>query len=387
MLQLTWDNAALLSPNTASKLAIKDEDRIELRLKDRTLEAPALIIPGHPDDTVTVHFGYGRTKASPTAIGKGFNAYKLFDGDAYFSKGVEIRNLGGKWDLARTHVHYRMEGREIVRRGDVKDYLANPSSIVPKALKSPKASLLKRRPTARDAWAMVIDLNSCIGCNTCTIACQAENNIPIVGKEQVRNAREMHWIRVDRYYEGVSSNPKTYFQPVPCMHCETAPCEVVCPTAATNHSGEGLNQMVYNRCVGTRYCSNNCPYKVRRFNFLHYADVKTSSLRLLYNPNVTVRSRGVMEKCTYCIQRIEEVRIKAQKENREIKDGEIIPACAQACPTQAITFGDKSNANNKVAKLKSLPLNYAVLDDLGTLPRTTYLAKLYNENPQWRKER
>ncbi|HXW53375.1 MAG TPA: TAT-variant-translocated molybdopterin oxidoreductase, partial [Myxococcota bacterium] len=288
ILQLTWDNAALLSPHTAKKLAIDDEDRIELRIKDRKVEAPALVIPGHPDDAITVYFGYGRTRATQTGINRGFDAYKLFDGESYFSKNIKIRKQNAKWELARTHVHYRMEDRQIVRRGDLKEYLKSPQSIVANQVK--KSSLLKNRLDARYAWAMVIDLTSCIGCNTCTIACQAENNIPIVGKAQVQNAREMHWIRVDRYYEGKSENPKTFFQPVPCMHCETAPCEVVCPTAATNHSREGINQMVYNRCVGTRYCSNNCPYKVRRFNFLHYADSKTRNFRLMYNPSVTVRS-------------------------------------------------------------------------------------------------
>lgn len=384
ILQLCWDNAALLSPKTAEKLGLKDEDKIELRLNDYHVEAPTLIVPGHPDDALTVHFGYGRTR-SYLASGRGFSAFEIFNGN-YFSTGVQIKNLHEKWELARTNLHYRMENRELILRGSLNDYLKDPSSIVPQSVRAPGPSLLPKRENADHAWAMVIDLNSCIGCNTCTIACQAENNIPVVGKAQVQKSREMHWIRVDRYYEGGIENPKTLFQPVPCMHCEKAPCELVCPTVATVHSSEGLNQMVYNRCIGTRYCSNNCPYKVRRFNFLQYADMKTPNMRLMYNPNVTIRSRGVMEKCTYCIQRIEEGRIKSRLENRDIKDGDITPACAQACPTEAITFGDKFDSSSKLAGLLKLPLNYSVLHELGTLPRTTYLAKLSNENPRWKKE-
>jgi molybdopterin-containing oxidoreductase family iron-sulfur binding subunit len=275
-----------------------------------------------------------------------------------------------------------MEGRPLVQVGTLSEYRAHPEFVHEEAHESPPfPSLYPEYRYAQYAWGMAIDLNVCVGCNACVIACQAENNIPIVGKSEVARSREMHWLRIDRYYKGKLDTPETYFQPVPCMHCEKAPCEVVCPVAATVHSAEGLNDMVYNRCVGTRYCSNNCPYKVRHFNFFRYADYETTSLKLLHNPDVTVRSRGVMEKCTYCVQRINAARIEAQKEQRLIRDGEVVTACQQACPTGAIIFGNINDASSQVAKMKATPLNYSLLAELNTQPRTTYLARLRNPNP------
>jgi MoCo/4Fe-4S cofactor protein with predicted Tat translocation signal len=393
--KLTWDNATLISPNTAQRLGLSYRvgarggehgrvftDLVELRYQGRTLRAPIWIVPGHADECVTLHLGYGRSRAGKVGTNTGFNAYGIRTADApYHGTGLEIRKLGSEYSLACTQYHHSMEGRDLVRAATLEEYRKDPN-FAHHGRHEPEASLYPPFPYEGYAWGMTIDVSACIGCNACVVACQAENNIPIVGKTEVTRGREMHWLRIDRYYKGSPENPETYHQPIPCMQCEKAPCELVCPVAATSHSHEGLNDMVYNRCVGTRYCSNNCPYKVRRFNFFEYADFKTESLKPMRNPDVTVRSRGVMEKCTYCVQRINAAKIEAEKENRQVRDGEIQTACQAACPTQAIVFGDINNPESVVAKSKSDSLNYGLLTELNTRPRTTYLAKLKNPNPE-----
>ncbi|HEY7409476.1 MAG TPA: TAT-variant-translocated molybdopterin oxidoreductase, partial [Vicinamibacteria bacterium] len=370
--KLTWENAALLSPATAERLGVRVEpsargtrtDLIELRYRGRTVAAPAWVVPGHPDDSVTVHLGYGRRRAGRVGTGLGFDAYALRTSDAPWSgPGLEVRRLGDRVTLACTQDHWSMEGRHLVREATAEE-LGRDVHVI-QALGHDPARELTMHPSYRydgHAWGMAIDLNSCVGCNACVVACQSENNIPVVGKEQVARGREMHWLRVDRYYSGDPQDARTLttrFQPVPCMHCENAPCEVVCPVAATVHSDEGLNDMVYNRCVGTRYCSNNCPYKVRRFNFFLYNDWTTESLKLQRNPDVTVRSRGVMEKCTYCVQRINAGRIQAKREDRNIRDGEVLTACQSVCPTDSIVFGDITDPNSRVSQLKASQRNYS----------------------------
>lgn len=382
--KLTWDNAAFVSPATAEKLNLANEEVLELKYKERTVRASVWILPAQPDNAVTVYLGYGRTHAGRVGSGMGFNAYALRTSDApWFGADLTIKKTGEQYALACTQGHQSMEGRQLVRSGSLEHFKQHPHFVHEMGEDpAPDMTLYPEVKYEKNAWGMTIDTSSCIGCGACVTACQSENNIPIVGKEQVIIGREMHWIRVDRYYGGDLDNPEIYHQPVPCMQCENAPCEPVCPVGATVHSNEGLNDMVYNRCVGTRYCSNNCPYKVRRFNFLLFQDWDTPTLKMQRNPNVSIRSRGVMEKCTYCVQRINVARITAEKEDRQIRDGEIVTACQAACPAEAITFGNINDPNSQVAKLKATPLNYGILTELNTRPRTTYLARLKNLNPE-----
>ena len=380
MTKLTWDNAALIGPAMAGRLGLKTGDVVELRVEDRAVEAPVMILPGQADRCVTVHLGYGRKDAGSLATNVGFNAYRLQSAaDRWLAPGLKIRKTGRTYELATTQHHFSMEGRDIVRVADLDDFRAHPG-FAQQAMQT-QPSLLPALPPLGDAsyaWGLSVDLSTCTGCNACVVACQSENNIPVVGKDQVSRGREMHWIRVDRYFEGSPDDPAMLHQPVMCMHCEKAPCEVVCPVAATVHNDEGLNTMVYNRCVGTRYCSNNCPYKVRRFNFLEYSPPEDSSFGQRQNPNVTVRRRGVMEKCTYCVQRINEVRIGAELEGRKIRDGEIKTACQQVCPAEAITFGNILDPESLVSRRKREPVNYGLLAELNTQPRTSYLARVRN---------
>ena len=382
---LTWDNAALVSPATAERLRLQKEHLAELRFDGRTISAAVWIVPGQADGVVTLHLGYGQQRSGRVGRGTGFNAYALRPSSALWSGfGLQISGSYDEYQLACTQDHHSMEDRNLVRHATQEAYQAKPDFA--KGLHDPPDDLTLHNRTDHQytgySWGMVVDLGSCIGCNACTIACQAENNIPVVGKDQVLNGREMSWIRIDRYYKGEIDDPEIVHQPVSCMQCENAPCELVCPVAATVHSDEGLNDMVYNRCVGTRYCANNCPYKVRRFNFLQYADRDTESLKLQRNPDVTTRSRGIMEKCTYCVQRINHARIAAKNAGRKISDDDIQTACQQVCPTEGIAFGDINNPNSQVSKLKQSPLNYGILTELNTRPRTTYLAGIKNPNPE-----
>jgi MoCo/4Fe-4S cofactor protein with predicted Tat translocation signal len=407
--KLTWDNAAMVSPKTAESLGLTHSvvsrggehgqilsNVIDISLSNSKVTAAAWILPGQADGVVVLPLGYGRSKAGYTGSNKGFNAYAVRTSNALWAaSGGTIKKTGDSYPMACTQYHFNMEGRKIMASGTLEEFKRNPGFAHEHDEKPPKElSLYKEFAYPGYAWGMAIDLTNCNGCNACVVACQSENNIPVVGKDQVMRGREMHWIRIDRYYTAETAtndpstntndalaNPDTFFQPVPCMQCENAPCEQVCPVGATVHSAEGLNDMAYNRCIGTRYCSNNCPYKVRRFNFLRFQDWESPQLKLMRNPEVTVRSRGVMEKCTYCVQRINNGRIEAEKENRPIRDGEIVTACQSACPSEAIVFGNANDANSRVAKLKAQQRNYSILGELNARPRTTYLAAVRNPNP------
>jgi molybdopterin-containing oxidoreductase family iron-sulfur binding subunit len=407
---LSWDNAALVSGATLTKNGWEEDEIIEITVGVKKVNAPVIVIPGHPDNSITVYLGYGRQFAGRVGSAQGFNAYLIRTAASPFYATGAVRKLDGKWGLAVTKSHFQdhrgktfgqPEGhdnnsleadeaigeRGIIRYATLEEYKKNPDFAFegPGREKTDVANSLFPNwdYNEANAWGMSIDMNSCVGCNACIVSCYAENNIAVVGKQQVRIGRNMQWLRIDTYFEGDLAAPRAHFQPMACQHCENAPCEQVCPVGATVHTPEGLNAMVYNRCVGTRYCSNNCPYKVRRFNFLLYEDVydwDDKTLGLAHNPDVTVRTRGVMEKCSYCVQRISAVKIEADKENRPIVDGEIQTACQQACPASAITFGNINDKGSKVAKLQSDERSYQVLADLNTRPRTKYVAAVLNTN-------
>ena len=405
---LSWDNAALVSGATLTRLGLEEDNIIELTVNGRKVKAPVIAVPGHPDNSVTVHLGYGRQAAGRVGSGQGFNAFLIRPTDAPFYTTGTLAKVEGIWGLAITKSHFqdkrsaRFSGegngnnsleadeaineRGIIRYATLDQYKADPG-FANEGETHPKTEMdTSLFPNwaynEANAWGMSIDMNSCTGCNACIVSCYAENNIAVVGKQQVRIGRNMQWLRIDTYFEGDLSAPRAHFQPMACQHCENAPCEQVCPVGATVHTPEGLNTMVYNRCVGTRYCSNNCPYKVRRFNFLLFSDFETESLKLSRNPDVSVRSRGVMEKCSYCVQRISAAKIEADKDNRPIADGEIETACQQACPASAITFGNINDQASRVAKLHGDQRSYQVLADQNTRPRTRYVAAVLNLNQE-----
>ena len=369
-----WGNAALMAPATAAAFGLRTGDVALFTHDGRSLEAPVWSLPGHAPDAVTMTLGYGRTAAGSVGSLRGFDAYRLRTSQQpWVLENVTVIPTGRRDELITTQHHHWMEGRDIVR-------VVAPGET-PKSSPKTRPSLYPDFIYDGNAWGMAIDLDLCLGCNSCVIACQAENNVPIVGPEEVARGREMHWLRIDRYYAGGTANPETYFQPLPCMHCEKAPCEIVCPVNATVHSSEGLNEMVYSRCVGTRTCSNNCPYKVRRFNWFNYSQRAFAAPDDVHNPAVTVRWRGVMEKCTYCVQRISAARIAARMENRPVRDGEVTTACQQACPTRAIVFGNINDPGSVVHQRREDPRHYALLGELNTQPRTTYLARISNALP------
>ena len=405
--KVTWDNPALLSPKAAETLRLANGDFVRLDYSGRSLDIPVWILPGMSDSVVALTLGYGRSRAGRVGTGVGFDAFKVRASKAPgFDSGVTLTKVARTYPVSATQEHGSMEGRPLVRESTLAEIRKGSTaeagaahgedphqSAKPGGIPSAHG-VFEERPhhfslwkehsyDQGHQWGMTIDLNACIGCNACMTACQSENNVPVVGKVQVSKGREMHWLRVDRYFSGEpAGNPEIVFQPVPCMHCEDAPCEQVCPVAATVHDGQGLNVMVYNRCIGTRYCSNNCPYKVRRFNFFNFTKDTPTILQLAMNPDVTVRSRGVMEKCTYCTQRISRAKIDAKLAGRELRDGDVKTACQQACPASAIEFGDLRDTSSRVAKAKADSRNYALLDELNTKPRTTYLSKVRNPNPE-----
>ncbi len=396
MTKLVWDNAALISPASARELGVKNGQMLRLSKGEAKVEIPAWIVPGHADNSLTLALGWGRTAAGRYGNGKGFDVSALRTTDGMdFTDGVTVEGLREAYNLVQTQTHDRMEGRPIAIDATLDEYKKEPDFASYRAVDPVSTPPLWKQQDYSEGhkWGMAIDLNGCTGCNACVVACQAENNIPVVGKFEVERGREMSWLRLDRYFVGDDeNNPEVAVQPIGCQQCEEAPCENVCPVNATTHTPEGLNDMAYNRCVGTRYCANNCPYKVRRFNYLDWhghLDDKfgwfedfPESRKLQFNPNVTVRMRGVMEKCTYCVQRLEEGKIAAKRSGRPLRDGDIKSACQQACPTGAIAFGDLNDPKSRVAKLSNADRNYKLLAEIGTRPRTSFLARIRNPNPK-----
>jgi MoCo/4Fe-4S cofactor protein with predicted Tat translocation signal len=404
--KLTWDNAAVIHPESAREIGVRQGELIRVTLGGETVETPVYLLPGQARGSIGLALGYGRTAAGHVGglvaegvdpVGVDVNRLRTW-ASRQFSVGARVEPTGKTYPLATTQDHHAIDtlglaeiGQrvgDLVREGPLGLYLEHPdfASHPPGKHHPPLESLWQEPSYEGRAWGMGIDLNKCIGCNACMVACQAENNVPVVGKEQVLIGREMHWIRVDRYFRGDLDEPQVVTQPVACQQCENAPCEQVCPVAATVHSDEGLNDMVYNRCIGTRYCANNCPYKVRRFNYFDYnqqlTDANRQLTQLVINPEVTVRSRGVMEKCTYCVQRIQVGKIAAKNDRRPLDDGEIVTACQQACPTRAIEFGDLNLPESRVSQAHADPRAYAMLSELNVKPRTKYLARIRNPHPE-----
>jgi MoCo/4Fe-4S cofactor protein with predicted Tat translocation signal len=392
--KLTWDNPVMIGPAMASRMKLNSKDVVEVAYQGKKIKGPIWIQAGNPDNMVTLFLGYGRPRAGRAGTGAGYNAYPLRESqNPWIANYATLTPTSETYNLASTQGYQTMDTpdgseRPLVMERDLEEYKKEPNFA--KEGETPKElTLYPAVDYSKETynWGMAIDLNACVGCNNCIVACQSENNIAVVGQEQTLKGRHMHWIRVDAYYQGPRDNPKGYFQPVPCMQCENAPCELVCPVGATVHSSEGLNDMVYNRCIGTRYCSNNCPYKVRRFNFLLFQDWETPQYKMMRNPDVTIRSRGVMEKCTYCVQRISESKIDAERADTVIKDGELQTACQQSCPANAIVFGNINDPNSRVNQWKAQARNYSLLSELNTRPRTTYLAEVRNPNPELKTER
>lgn len=384
--KICWDNYLTISPKQAEEMSLSTGDVVELNTGHKL---PIYILPGQAYNTVAVASGYGRKVSGVVGKNVGVNVSSLKEFD---KKGVEIKKTEETYELAMTQTHYSMEGRAIVREANLDEYKDNPAAGNEAHHKFENASIYEKPTFPNHHWGLVVDLNSCVGCGACSVACQVENNVPVVGKKEVIRAHEMSWIRIDRYFSGDDFNPDVSYQPVMCQHCDNAPCENVCPVAATNHSSEGLNQMAYNRCIGTRYCGNNCPYKVRRFNWFDYtkadsipdnlhdvAEMTIDLKRMVLNPDVTVRAKGVIEKCSLCVQRIQEGKLNAKIDGRKVKDGEIKTACEQACPSGAIIFGDLNNKESKLVKETSSKRNYHLLEEIHTLPSVSYLTKIRNK--------